>query len=151
MQTRQRSERRPPAPPIKELAQFRYRLRKFLRFSEKAARAHGITPLQHQLLLGTAGFTERGWATISELAEYLQRRHNGVVALVNRAAHAGLVKKSRCADDRRMVRVDLTGRGRRVLVSLSELHQQELARIPLYLERSDEEASSRTGDRARSR
>lgn len=145
MPTPRPSARATPAPPIRELAQFRYRLRRFLRFSERAARAQGVTPLQHQLLLGTAGFTDRGWATISELAEYLQKRHNGVVSLVNRAARAGLVKKSRCADDRRVVRVDLTSRGRRVLVALSELHQQELARIPLYLERSEEEASAGTG------
>lgn len=145
MPTQRPSTRAAPAPPIRELAQFRYRLRRFLRFSERAARAQGVTPLQHQLLLGTAGFTERGWATISELAEYLQKRHNGVVSLVNRAARAGLVKKSRCADDRRVVRVDLTSRGRRVLVALSELHQQELARIPLYLERSHAKAASRTG------
>ena len=31
----------------------------------------GITP---QLLLGVAGYTDRGWATISELAEFLQER-----------------------------------------------------------------------------
>ena len=134
-----------PEPPIRELAQFRYRLRTFLRFSERAARAHDITPLQHQLLLGTAGFTGRGWATISELAEFLQRRHNGVVALVNRAARSGLVKKSRLPEDRRTVRVDLTPRGRRVLVALSRLHEEELARIPLYLERAGRASTSGAG------
>ena len=68
---------------IRHLARFRYELRKFLRFSEQAARNAGLTPQQHQLLLGVAGFTGRGWATISELAEFLQERHNAVVGLVD--------------------------------------------------------------------
>ena len=113
----------------RELAQFRYRLRCFLRFSEQAARAAGVTPQQHQLLLGVAGFTGRGWATISELAECLQERHNAVVALVNRAVQAGLVRKRRHGDDRRVVRVELTARGLGILRGLTRLHQRELARF----------------------
>ena len=114
---------------LRALARFRYRLRRFLRFSERAARAAGLTPLQHQLLLGTAGFTGRGWATISELAEFLQLRHNAVVALVERAARAGLVRKRRWPEDRRVVRVDVTARGRRTLLALSRLHRRELAAL----------------------
>ncbi len=114
---------------IQPLAQFRYRLRRFLRFSEKAARAAGVTPQQHQLMLGIAGFTGRGWATISELQEFLQERHNAVVALVNRAARARLVRKSTVARDRRFVRVDLTPAGHVRLAKLSALHRRELARF----------------------
>lgn len=116
-----------PTTAIRRLAQFRYALRRFLRFSEQAARAAGVTPLQHQLLLGVAGFTGRGWATISELAECLQERHNGVVALVDRAVRAGLVRRDKGSGDRRVVRVSLTPRGRRIIVVLTRLHQQELA------------------------
>jgi DNA-binding MarR family transcriptional regulator len=112
-----------------QLAQFRYRLRRFLRFSEKAARAAGVTPQQHQLMLGVAGFTGRGWATISELQEFLQERHNAVVALVNRAVHARLVRKTPVARDRRFVRVDLTVAGRATLTKLTALHRRELARF----------------------
>ncbi len=119
----------PPAV-LHDLARFRYRLRLFLRFSERAARAAGVTPLQHQLLLGVAGFTGRGWATIGELTECLQERHNGVVGLVGRAARAGLVRKRRDASDRRVVRVELTARGRRILTRLTRLHREELARFP---------------------
>lgn len=116
-----------PTTAIRRLAQFRYALRRFLRFSEQAARAAGVTPLQHQLLLGVAGFTGRGWATISELAECLQERHNGVVALVDRAARAGLVRRDKAGRDRRVVRVSLTPRGRRIIDGLTRLHQKELA------------------------
>ncbi|MGH9360254.1 MAG: MarR family winged helix-turn-helix transcriptional regulator [Terriglobia bacterium] len=111
------------------LAQFRYELRKFLRFSERSARETGITPQQHQLLLGVEGFTGRGWATISELAEFLQERHNAVVGLVDRAQRRGLVSKLPVAADRRVVRVEVTAAGRKILRQLSELHHRELSRF----------------------
>ncbi|MGH7591689.1 MAG: MarR family winged helix-turn-helix transcriptional regulator [Gemmatimonadales bacterium] len=120
-------------PVASELAHFRYRLRLFLRFSERAARDAGVTPLQHQLILGAAGFTGRGWATISELAECLQMRHNAVVALVGRAGRAGLVRKRRSTGDRRVVRVEVTARGRRILNALTRPHQRELARFRGHL------------------
>lgn len=114
---------------IGELARFRYEIRRFLRFSENAARKAGVTPQQHQLILGVAGFTGNGWANISELAEFLQERHNAVVELVNRAAHAGIVRREAVASDRRVVRVELTPRGRSILTKLSALHRKELEGI----------------------
>ncbi len=117
------------AATIRKLARFRYQLRRFLRFSEKAARQAGLTPQQHQLLLGVAGHTGRGWATISELSEFLQERHNAVVGLVGRACRAGLVSKELVTGDRRLVRVQLTPRGRTLLDTLSALHRRELSRF----------------------
>jgi len=110
---------------IRHLASFRYQLRQFLRFSETAARAVGVTPQQHQLLLGVAGHTDRGWATIGELAEFLQERHNAVVGLVERAARRGLVRKTPGERDRRFVCVHLTPRGAGFLLQLSRLHREE--------------------------
>ena len=114
---------------IRRIAWFRYQLRQFVRFSEKASRARGVTPQHHQLLLGIAGYTGRGWATVSELAEFLQQRHNAVVGLVERAAQKGLVRKEQGARDRRFVRVLLTPQGEAVLAKLTELHRDELARV----------------------
>lgn len=114
---------------IERLAQFRYHLRRFLRFSEQAARAAGVTPQQHQLMLGVAGFTGHGWANISELAEFLQERHNAVVELVKRASRAGLVRKQASSRDRRVVQVVLTPRGRTILMQLSAQHREELRRL----------------------
>jgi DNA-binding MarR family transcriptional regulator len=114
---------------IRRLASFRYQLRQFLRFSEKAAREAGITPQQHQLLLGVAGYTGRRWATISELAEFLQERHNAVVGLVDRALQRGLVLKKEFAPDHRVVRVELTPEGRQILARLAQLHRKELGRF----------------------
>jgi len=114
---------------IRRLAKFRYQLRIFLRFSEQAARAQDITPQQHQLLLGIAGHTGRGWATINELAEFLQERHNAVVGLVERASKRGLVRKVQGESDRRSVEVHLTSQGEAVLARLASLHQAEAARL----------------------
>lgn len=127
----QRPESSAELPTVRQLANFRYQLRKFLSFSEKAARSQGLTPQQHQLLLGIAGFTDRGYATITELAEFLQERHNAVVGLVQRAELSGLVRKDHSPEDRRVVRVYLLPKGEKLLVRLTELHQQEVKRFQL--------------------
>ena len=114
---------------VSDLARFRYTLRMFLRFSENAARACGVTPQQHQLMLGVAGYTGRGTATISELAEFLQERHHSVVGLVGRAVRKGLVRSEQDSEDRRVMVVSLTPAGKRLLTKLSELHLNEVARM----------------------
>jgi len=118
---------------IRRLAWFRYNLRRFLRFSEKATHEHGLTPQQYLLLLGIVGYTGRGWATISELAEFLQERHNAVVGLVQRAERKGLVRKDQRGRDRRFVRVRLTRQGASTLNSLAHLHLEELKRVELEI------------------
>lgn len=123
-------------PVIRRLAWFRYNLRRFLRFSERATREHGLTPQQYVLLLGVAGYTGRGWATISELAEFLQERHNAVVGLVQRACGKGLVHKDQSGHDRRFVRVRLTRHGNSALNSLASLHMEELQRIHFDLSKA---------------
>jgi DNA-binding MarR family transcriptional regulator len=114
---------------LSELASFRYLLRKFLRFSESAAREVDITPQQHQLMLGIAGFTGSGKATVSELAEFLQERHHSVVGLIDRAVLSGLVRRESDSSDRRIVVVSLTSRGRGILKKLSVKHRDELNRL----------------------
>lgn len=107
------------------MARFRYALRKFLRFSEDAARRCGVTPQQHQLMLGIAGYTGRGSATVSELAEFLQERPHSVVGLIERAVQHGLVRRAQDETDRRVVNVSLTPNGREILSGLTRLHQEE--------------------------
>jgi DNA-binding MarR family transcriptional regulator len=119
--------------PLHELAQFRYELRRFLRFSEKAARQAGVTPQQHQLMLGVAGFTGRGWATITELAAFLQARHNAVVGLVERARRKGLVLKRPVVGDMRFIGVELRPKGRKLLAQLSAQHRKELQRFRIRI------------------
>ena len=115
------------------LAQFRYQLRLFMRFSEDACNARGITPLQYQLLLQTKGFPGRQWATLTELAERLQAKHHGVVALVTRCEALGLVKRIGSSIDLRQVEVHLTAKGEKQVDQLARLHSSELAALPDFV------------------
>lgn len=117
------------------LASFRYALRQFLRFSEEAAQAVGLTPQQHQALLAIKGFPGRDRVTVRELAERLQIRHHSAVGLVDRLAAQGLVERQPDTTDRRQVYVALTPRGLELLARLSAAHRHELRRIGPHLHR----------------
>ncbi len=108
------------------LAAFRYALRRFLRFTEEGARAAGLTPQQHQLLLAIKGRPGRSWTSIGELAEALQLRHHTAVGLVDRCEEARLIGRVVDPSDRRQVRVLLTTKGERILERLSSRNRQEL-------------------------
>ncbi|MBW8458055.1 MAG: MarR family transcriptional regulator [Thiobacillus sp.] len=123
-----------PLPPLSKkefetLSSFRYQLRRFLRFSEEAARLHGITHLQYQLLLHVRGFADREWATVSELAERLQAHHHGAVSLISRCEKLELVQRRVGRNDRREVEVHLTPKGNDVLNALAGQHRNELLRL----------------------
>ncbi|REE21503.1 MarR family transcriptional regulator [Paraburkholderia sp. BL27I4N3] len=114
---------------LQELSDFRYQLRRFLRFSEEIVHAEGITPLQYLLLLHIGGFPERDWATVGELAERLQASSHGTVALVSRCEAAGLVARRPSAEDRRQVEVHLLKKGERCLARLALLHKTEVQSV----------------------
>lgn len=111
------------------IADFRYQLRKFVRYSEELARDAGITPLQYLLLLQTHGQPGRDWATITELAERLQAKHHGVVSLVDRCEQAGLIRRTPCPDDGRQVRIHVTPKGLRKLEKLALRHREQLLKL----------------------
>jgi len=115
-----------PKEDFDALSEFRYQLRRFLRFSEEAAQGEGLTPLQYLLLLHIKGFPGREWASISELAERLQAQHHGVVALVTRCVKTGLVTRTPDDRDKRLVQVRLTPLGEQYLHRLARRHRDEL-------------------------
>jgi DNA-binding MarR family transcriptional regulator len=108
------------------LAEFRHLIRRFVRFSEQAARAAGLEPKQHQLLLALKGLPTDVRPRIAELAERLQIQHHSAVELVNRLESAGFVRRQRGAEDRREVLLHVTSHGERVLRQLSLEHREEL-------------------------
>ncbi|HMK23949.1 MAG TPA: MarR family transcriptional regulator, partial [Terriglobales bacterium] len=108
------------------LAELRYQIRCFLFFSEQAARAAGLEPRQHQLMLGLKGLPRNVRPTIGELAERLQIQHHSAVELVNRLVAAGYVRRTRAGEDRREVLLALNPKGERVLRQLSLHHRAEL-------------------------
>jgi DNA-binding MarR family transcriptional regulator len=109
------------------LANFRYRLRHFLAFSEAKASDAGLTPQQQQLLLAVRGFHPQV-PNIGMLAERLVLRHHSVVELVDRLERRGMVRRLRDSEDRRQARIHLSRRGERVLARLTIAHCDELRR-----------------------
>lgn len=108
------------------LADFRYLIRRFLEFSQTEARRAGLTPRHHQALLAIKGFPGDDHPTIGDLAERLRIRHHSAVALVDRLAEAGLIRRLSDAQDRRRVLVELTDAAERHLADLSAIHLEEL-------------------------
>jgi DNA-binding MarR family transcriptional regulator len=108
------------------LGHFRYHIRRFLHFSEAAARAEGLEPQQHQMLLAIRSEPEPDGPTIGQLAENLFLKHHSAVGLVDRLVERGLAERTRAGEDRRQVRVRLTPTGLEKLLRLSSVHREEL-------------------------
>jgi DNA-binding MarR family transcriptional regulator len=113
------------------LLAFRDGLRRFLHWSEEQARAAGLTPAQHQLLLAVRGHD--GDPSVGDVADHLLLKHHSAVELVDRAAAAGLVRRVTDPDDHRVVRLRLTAAGERRLGHLAAAHLEELERsVPRF-------------------
>ncbi len=108
------------------LAEFRYRLRRFLGFSEQAARKHGISPQQYQVLLAIEGYPERNRVTMSELAEQMCVTHHSMVGMVNRMEEQGLVQREPGTEDKRLVWISVKPKGLRILEQLYRVHRDAL-------------------------
>ncbi|MDE1176092.1 MAG: MarR family transcriptional regulator [Edaphobacter sp.] len=126
--TTHKKSRLPRSQPerITELAEFRYRLRRFLQFSETTADAAGISAQHYQLLQVIAAVPEGEASTISYIAGRMLLRHNSAVELVDRAERAELVR--RLADERDLRRslVEITERGSVLLARLVKQHLEAL-------------------------
>lgn len=117
------------------LSEFRYLLRRFLEFSQQAARGVGLQPRQHQAILAIKGFPEDRPVTIGDLAERLRILHHSAVELVDRLSEAELVVREQDPDDQRRVFLVLTDKADRYLAMLSDIHLDELSRIGPLLKR----------------
>lgn len=111
------------------MAELRYQIRCFLRFSETAARRAGIEPQQYQLLLAIRGLPEGVRPTIRALAERMQLQHHSTVELIDRLVNRGFLCRLRATDDRRQVLVKLTHDGEEFLQKLAIHHWQELQSV----------------------
>jgi len=108
------------------LAELRYQIRKFVRFSEQAARRAHLEPRQHQLLLALKGLPRGVRPRVGEVAERLQLEPHSTLELANRLAARGFILRRHDSDDRREVLLRLTSKGEDVLRRLSLHHQAEL-------------------------
>lgn len=118
---------------FQHLLAFRTSLRRFLHWSQTQAKAVGLTPAQHQLLVAVKG--HRGQEpTIGELAGYLLLRHHSAVELVDRAEAAGLVERRPDPGDGRVTRVRLTADAEGRLSKLAPAHLDELRNLAPVLD-----------------
>ena len=113
-------------PNYKVMAELRYQIRRFLRFSEVTAREAGIEPQQYQLMLVLKGPPNGFRGRMGEVAERLQIQHHSTVELVDRMSRRGMVKRRRGTDDRREVLLELTPKGDKMLRELAIRHREEL-------------------------
>lgn len=119
-------EKRLDITDYQALADLRYQIRRFLHFSDQAARRAKLKPQQHQLLLAIKGLPAGRRSRIGELAERMQIQHHSTVELVNRLAARGYVRRHRSTEDRREVLLEVTEKAERVLQELSLDHGAEL-------------------------
>lgn len=117
------------------LLAFRTSMRRFQHWSETQARAVGLTPAQHQLLLAVKGHPGAQGPAIGDLAGYLLLRHHSTVELVDRAETAGLVERWGDDADGRVTRVRLTAEAETRLAQLSAAHLNELQNLAPVLDK----------------
>jgi DNA-binding MarR family transcriptional regulator len=97
-------------------AEFRAALRRFLRRSERVARASGLTPQRYLLLLMIKGAPDGSeQSTVTELADRIQLAQSTVTELVSRAEEVGLVAREVSPADGRVAHLRLTDEGERRL------------------------------------
>ena len=111
------------------MAELRYQIRRFLRFSENAARQAGLEPQQQQLMLAVKGLPEGTKPTIGVLAERMQLQHHSIVGLIDRLVERGLMVRLRATDDKRQVLIKLTHSGEQWLNRLAWHHLHELQSV----------------------
>jgi DNA-binding MarR family transcriptional regulator len=119
---------------FERLLEFRVTLRRFQRWSEDQAQAAGLTHVQHQLLVAVKGHPGGDPPTVGDLAGYLLLRPHSTVELIDRAEAAGLVQRTRDADDGRVVRVRLTAQGDQILRKLTRAHLERLHELAAVLD-----------------
>ena len=117
------------APYFQAMAELRYQIRCFWRFSEDAARLAGIEPKQHQLLLAVKGLPRGAKPTIGVLAERMQLQHHSTGGLVDRLVNRGFLVRLRATDDKRQVLVKLTHDGEKFLRKLALPHLHEIQSV----------------------
>ncbi len=113
---------------VREAAELRGALRKFLRSSERIAREEGLTPSRYLLLLMIRSARD-GRSTVTELAERMQLTQSTVTELVTRSESARLVRREQSGEDARVFWLELTEEGLARLARVVERNGRERHRL----------------------
>ena len=108
------------------LAEFRFQIRRFLHFSDRAVEKAGLERGQYQLMLSIKGMPDDLRPRIRDVANRMQIQHHSAVELINRLEAGGYVHRERATNDRREVLLQLTAKGEKVLAELALHHHEEL-------------------------
>ena len=123
----------PTRQDFENLLAFRVALRRFQRWSEDRAGAVGLTHVQHQLLVAIKGHPGGQPPSVGQLADYLLLQSHSAVGLVDRAEAAGFVRRRADLDDARVVRVELTPEGDRLVTELTRATLTEMRKLAIAL------------------
>jgi len=116
-----------PPDDYEALAEFRYLLRKFLRFSKDFLSATArLNSEQYEALLAIRAFAAPVGLTISQLSERLQVKHHSAVNIVDRLVERKLVTREAGETDRRRRHVQLTAKGEKLIEELAIAHRKEI-------------------------
>jgi DNA-binding MarR family transcriptional regulator len=121
------------AGDYRALAEFRYQIRRFVYFSESAARSAGLNPQQHQLLLVLKGLPKGVEPNVGEIAQRLVVRHHSAVELTDRLTERQLLRKRHSREDHRRVLLEITASGEAILQKLSLIHRAQLESLGVEL------------------
>lgn len=89
----------------------------------------GLSPARWRLLVAAAFQAPPEGATVGELARHLGVREPTVSATIDRLVDEALVERSRDADDRRVVRVQITEHGRYTIARIAPMIGVRMAPI----------------------
>jgi len=132
------------------LAEFRYQIRKYLRFMEENARKAGQSPQQYQLILAIKGLPGSASPNIRTLAERMQLNHNSMVELVDRCERRGFLRRARSGSDRRQVELQVTAEGDNFLRAMASAGREELRSVGPILAQAIQRLISQDEKRTRS-
>ena len=115
-----------PVQDYAALGDFRYAVRKFLRFSKEFLASAKLTPEQYEALLAIKTRSGSSGLTVGELSERLQVKQHTAVSLLDKLMARRLVTRQRAIRDRRKVNIKLTKLGDSVLARLAMVHRDEM-------------------------
>ena len=124
----------PPGPELspahyRGLAEFRYQIRRFVSFSESAARAAGLEPPQHQLMLAIGGLPPSKRPNLTTLAERMCIDVPACQALAESLVNRGLTRWVPNSADRRENLLALSELGLATLRGLTILHRNQMLAV----------------------
>lgn len=111
------------------LAEFRYQIRRFVSFSERAARQMGLEPQQHQVLLAIRGLPPPKRPNLPTLAERMCIEVAACETIVGSLIGRGLLRWTANPTDRREQLLTLTPPARALLRKLTVMHRNQMLAV----------------------